>query len=206
MAVRSLPVLVVVVALLTGCYRGLPTPPQVVATAAPVTTTHKRPSLAQLTPPEVFGAVLGMSRDALLRARRAARLDPERYDFRDHYVETIDRDGIEAVHYYTLKDGGALYQISFDFTAHESGRDGRGVEQVATRSSTYSETMWRRYVTLGRQIEDLGGRETVIAGYPFEIRVWFNDNRLQLMAVIEGSEWWSQYGRDVVDHDDVDPP
>ncbi|MBA3540357.1 MAG: hypothetical protein H0T79_12145 [Deltaproteobacteria bacterium] len=181
---------------ITACWKtpSAPRPIAAVAPPRPATVTPPRRTVAQLTPREVVGAELGQALAELLRARpRTAELQPpEGYDFRDHYVEQLDADGIETVHYYVQKDGGAMYQISFDFT--DPGP---------------AAAMWQRYVSMGREIEDLGGREIVIEMQPFEVRVWHNELRVQIMAVIEGTEWWSQYhGRDDDDSapDDPDAP
>lgn len=130
--------------------------------------------------------MLGQTLAELQRARPSVEKDAEEeYDFRDHYVEHLNSGGIETVHYYTLKSGGAMYQISFDFTEPDSAA-----------------AMWQRYISHGREIKDLGGREIVIEGQPFEVRVWHNENRLQIMGVIEGSEWWSQYHGESTEPDD----
>jgi hypothetical protein len=172
------------VLLIAGCYVAPVTPPPApVASPAPPRTSAARTraarispnrTVARITPPELAGALLGMSAEDLKRARPAIALDPsENYEFREHYIETVDD---LAVHYYTLRDGGAMYQISIDFP------------DEATAAA-----MWDRYASYGAVIDDLGGKEIVIEGAPWQVRVWTHDARLQIMAVIEGSEWWSQY-------------
>lgn len=175
----------------TACYREA-TPPVVVASPPqeapkPAPVAQRKPVEA-LTPMEVAGAVLGQTYEELKRARPNIREEVEGYDFRDHFVEDINAGGITQAHYYTTKNKGVMYQISLDFDV-----EGR------------SEAMWKPYVPLGRVIEDLGGQEVVVnARYPFEVRVWLGETRLQLMAVIEGNEWWDEYYGVNADDDDED--
>ncbi len=137
--------------------------------------------LARLTPSELFGVVLGMPYAALARARPGIALDPdEHFEFRQHYLETLP--GM-VVHYYVLRDGSATYQISIELA-----------DELAAQQ------LWDRYTDRGTLIDDLGGKEIVIEGYAFQIRVWTHGSRVQLMAVIEGSEWWNQYhAKDTLD-------
>jgi hypothetical protein len=181
---------VVVFAVLGAC-QPAPPPPVTPTYAVPAFLAKPRVSphaatprrdVSRLTPIELGGAVLGQTRDELVRARPAVVLDAnEHYEFREHYLETVDA---MLVHYYVLRDGSAMYQISVDYPDADA-----------------AEAAWSRFGGMGQQIDDLGGKEIVIEGYPFQIRAWTHGRRLQIMAVIEGSEWWDQYHKPGADDD-----
>jgi len=153
--------------------------------AKPRVSPHAPPprhDVSRLTPIELSGAVLGQTREELMRGRPSVVIDEnEHYEFREHYIETVDA---MLVHYYVLRDGSAMYQISIDYPDSEA-----------------AEAAWSRFSGMGQQIDDLGGKEIVIEGYPFQIRAWTHGRRLQIMAVIEGSEWWDQYHKTGGDDD-----
>jgi hypothetical protein len=178
--------LAVLVLALIACRADAPIAPVIRPSAEPVarvTPAAPLPNrrISRLTPFELAPVVLGMTRDELLHARPTVALDPdEHYEFRLHYVEALP--GM-SVHYYVLHDASATYQISIDFD-----------------DETAAELMWERYRGMGALIDDLGGQEIVIDGYAFQVRAWTHGKRVQIMAVIEGSEWWNQYhAKDTLD-------
>jgi hypothetical protein len=130
-----------------------------------------------LTPTELPGVSLGMPAGALLATRPNLRPIRGGYALRDTYAEYLGVHNIAGVEYYCLKHGGPMYQISMNFADAASGY-----------------AVWNKYLKLGERVQDLGGDEIVVhQKFPFEVRIWTNGHRVQWMAVIEGSEWWSQY-------------